>query len=271
MSVVQKIIKYFAIAFAFFLSFSIISALISVFMAFGNWLDYKKDGIFENLETIEILDADTISSLDIDVSGVNIWVKVGERLQVQTNSRDIQVKQRKDNLSIKGTEDSWDSKGRVYDLVIYFPVDFTFQEVSINTGVGALSIEELSTKKMELDLGVGKVRIDKLIVFDQMKMDSGVGEVEIKDANLKNLDLNMGVGKFTLNAKLLGNCKVHHEVGEMVLNLIGGENDYQIHFNKGLGSVTIQEDEILDNQTIGVGSNYIDIDGGIGKIDIHFA
>ena len=121
-----------------------------------------------------------------------------------------------------------------------------------------------------MELGAGKVTIDKLNVFDQTDIDSGAGEVEIRDGELNNLDLNMGVGKFTLNTKLSGNSTIDHGVGAFTLNLIGSKSDYQIYVNKGLGSVSLDGEEVADNQTIGTGSNRLEIDGGVGKIDIHF-
>lgn len=269
MSEVQRIVKYLAIAFAFFLIFSIISGIISTFMAIGNLLNHNKDSILENFETIEISDDETISTLDIDIVGANIIIKAGEKFQIKTNSKYIEVKQEMKKISIKENENSWLYKGKTADLIIYIPINFIFQKVSIETGAGLVEIESLSTKDMDLDLGAGKAEIEKLTVFNQVEIDSGAGEVKIQDANLNNLDLNMGVGKVTMNTKLSGRSTIDHGVGALTLNLIGEKDDYQIHLNKGLGSITIQE-EALDNQTIGTGSNYLDIDGGIGKIDIHY-
>ena len=270
MSSAQKIIKYLAIAFALFLTFSIISGIGYAFISIGNLFDSNKKSVTEKLEMIEIKEEDTISSLEIDVGGTNIIVKSGEVFQVQTDSKYIQVKQDHHKLSIQEKENSWFSNGETADLIVSVPTEFIFREVSIEVGAGRLEIEELATNNLDLELGAGKVTIDKLNVFDQADIDSGAGEVEIRDGELSNLDLNMGVGKFTLNTKLSGNSTIDHGVGAFHLNLIGSKNDYQIHFNKGLGSVSLDGDEVVDNQTIGTGSNRLEIDGGVGKIDIHF-
>lgn len=270
MSEVQKIIKYLAIAFALFLTFSIISGIVYAFIAIGNLFDSNQESVTEDLETIAIREEETISSLDLDVSGVNIIVKIGKNFQVQTNSKYIQMKQENGKLSIKEKENSWFSSGETAYLIVYIPKEFIFQEVSIEAGAGHVEIEELLSKEMDLDLGAGQVEIEKLTVLNQTEIDSGAGEVVIQDSILNNLDLNMGVGKFTLNAKLVGSSKIDHGVGELRLNLIGTKEDYQIHLNKGLGSTTIQGAEISDDQTIGTGSSRLAIDGGVGKIDVHF-
>lgn len=270
MSAAQKIIKYLAVAFALFLTFSIISGIGYAFISIGNLFDSNKKSVTEKLEMIEIKEEDTISSMEIDVGATNITVKSGEVFQVQTNSKDIQVKQDNHKLSIQEKENSWFSNGETEDLIVSIPTEFIFQAVSIEAGAGRLEIEELSANNLNLELGAGKVTIDKLNVFDQTDIDSGAGEVEIRDGELNNLDLNMGVGKFTLNTKLSGNSIIDHGVGSFTLNLIGNKTDYQIHVNKGLGSVSLDGDEVLDNQTTGTGSNRLEIDGGVGKIDIHF-
>ena len=105
MSEVQKIIKYLAIAFALFLTFSIISGIVYAFIAIGNLFDSNQESVTEDLETIAIREEETISSLDLDVSGVNIIVKIGKNFQVQTNSKYIQMKQENGKLSIKEKED----------------------------------------------------------------------------------------------------------------------------------------------------------------------
>lgn len=80
----------------------------------------------------------------------------------------------------------------------------------------------------------------------------------------------MSVGKFTLEAAILGNSKIDHGVGSITLNLIGAKEEYKIHVDKGIGTITIDNKNINDNQIIGNGINKIDIDGGIGNMDINF-
>ena len=201
MSGLQKIIKYLAIAFAIFLTFNIISGIGYAFISIGNLFDSNKKSVTEKLEMIEIKEENVISSLEIDVGGTNITVKSGEVFQIQTNSKYIQVKQDNYKLSIQEKENSWFSNGEVADLIVSIPTEFMFQEVSVEAGAGRLEIEELSTNYLSLELGAGKVTIDKLNVFEQADIDSGAGEVEIRDGELNNLDLNMVVGKFTLNTK----------------------------------------------------------------------
>ena len=79
----------------------------------------------------------------------------------------------------------------------------------------------------------------------------------------------MGVEKFNLTNKITENIKVDDEVGKININLIGSKQEYAIKIEKGIGQISIDNKEV-NNGNYGNGSNYIDIDGGVGSIDIKF-
>ena len=55
--------------------------------------------------------------------------------------------------------------------VFYFKYkhDFIFDGIAIETGAGKVDIETLTTKKLYLDLGAGRVEIDNLVALDEAK------------------------------------------------------------------------------------------------------
>ena len=82
--------------------------------------------------------------------------------------------------------------------------------------------------------------------------------------------MNIGVGKVSLVSKLTGNNKIDSGVGKMNLYLIGTLDDYKISIDKGIGTAKIDGENVKDDSTYGTGINSLDIDGGIGSIDIEF-
>ena len=102
-------------------------------------------------------------------------------------------------------------------------------------------------------------------------IDSGAGKVEIKAGNIGNLDFDIATGKVDITAFISGNSKIDSGIGQLNLNLLGKSNDYRIMINKGIGSIKLNNSELSDNSTIGNGVNHIDIDGGIGNINIKIA
>lgn len=269
MSNVQKIIKYLAIAFAMFLTFTITSGIASSLFAISNIFDNKDHyELLEELKDLKIEDAAKV--LDIDITSSNMIIKVGDSLKATTSNKYIECNQDKDSITITEKKHNWIHNSNKSTLVIYVPKDMTFDGVSINSGTGKIEIEKLSTKILNLDLGAGKVDINNLNVLNNTKIDGKAGELVINSSNLNNLDLNMGIGKFKFTGKLSGKSEIDHGLGALSLNLLGNKEDYQIHLDKGLGSATLDNNNIKDDETIGNGINKIDIDGGIGSIDIDF-
>ena len=62
------------------------------------------------------------------------------------------------------------------------------------------------------------------------------------------------------------NTKYPRNIGKIDLNLIG--DNYKFKVNKGIGKITINNNEMKDKTITGTGTSFIDIDGGIGEINI---
>ena len=269
MSKAQQIIRYIAIALAMFLTVSILSAIASGIVMIGNIFSEKNNtDIIDKLNELDI-DGD-IKLLSVDIKSSNVLIKTGDKFKAETSNKYIKCNQNKDRIYITEKSNRLFSKNNKSNLIIYIPEDMILDGVNINNGAGKVKIEKLKTKILDLDLGAGKVNIENLTVLNNSKIEGGAGEITIKDSSLNNMDLNMGVGKFTLEAAILGNSKIDHGVGSITLNLIGAKEEYQIHVDKGIGTITIDNKNINDNQIIGNGINKIDIDGGIGNMDINF-
>lgn len=264
MSSVQKIIKYLALAFAFFLIFTIISWIMYGISIFANLFN-EDNAKEENLSTINV--NEQVKSLDIDVMTVNIKFKEGDILKLATNNNYIKVRQDSNKLSIiekkKGTLFKTDRT----DLIIYVPSSYSFNDVAIDSGTGMVGIDRLTTNNLYLDLGAGKISINNLFVRDSTEIDGGAGEINVNGGILNDLDLDMGVGKFTLSSRIMGNSKIDAGVGEMNLNLMDSSDEYEIKLDKGIGSARLNGKD-MKNGSYGYGSNFIDIDGGVGSINI---
>ena len=83
---------------------------------------------------------------------------------------------------------------------------------------------------------------------------------------INDLDLDIGVGKTTITSKITGNSTIDIGIGSLSLNLIG--NNYTFKVNKGIGKVVIDNKEAGDNEVLGVGSNTIKLNGGIGDTTV---
>ena len=90
--------------------------------------------------------------------------------------------------------------------------------------------------------------------IDEVKMNIGAGTVSIEKLNIK--------------ADVTGKSKIDTGVGNLDLYLTLSEEDYKIDIDKGIGEIKFNDNTIGDNTSIGGGSNYIKINGGVGDINI---
>lgn len=261
----NKIIKYAAMALAIFLIVCIALLGITALVQISNLFSEPKTENKYNELNIN----NNYSILNIDVKDVNIFIKNGSKLKIETDNQYIKVEEKQNQIFIT------EKKHNVFkrddsDLIIYVPSDLTFDMIALDAGAGKIIIEDLKTKKLDFDLGAGKVEIDNLLVLDDAEIDGGAGAIKINNSAINNLELDLGIGKLELTSKLTGYNKIDCGVGETDIDLVGNESDYKIKVEKGLGSVKLKNDDITDNTYYGEGNSVIDINGGIGNIKVNF-
>lgn len=263
----QRIIKYCAIVFALYLIFNIIFGILYGVMSIDNI--FSSDDNVGDLNNVDIDISNNVKYLDIDVSNVSIDIKNGESFKIETDNNKVDITSNNDKIIIRENS-SWLFSNENKNVVIYIPKDLIFQNVNIENGAGKVSIEELNSKKLYLDLGAGKVTINNINISLETEIDSGAGEFIINNGTLTNLDLDMGVGKVYIKSLINGDSEIDAGVGETVLDLIGTINNYKIRIDKGIGDTSINGNKISDSKYHGNGNNVIDIDGGIGKFTVNF-
>lgn len=264
----QKTIKYLAIAFAFFLIFTIFQAILFGISSFSFLFSEKGDnGVTKELT--ELVIKEKISSIDIDVTAVSVIFKESDIFRVETNNKYIKYDINKDNLLIQETKHSFISRKKIGELIIYLPKDVVFDTTILDLGAGRVNIETLKTRKLDIDFGAGEVKIGNLFVTDQANISTGAGKVRINYSEINDLDLDLGVGEFSLTSRLSGKSEVDAGVGEVNLNLYGTSEDYSVEVDGGLGEIKVDGKRVKDG-SYGSGNSIIEIDGGVGNIDIKF-
>ena len=264
----QKVIKYLAIAFAVFLIVNIVSGIYyGVSTLVTAFTEDDSDYISDVLKTIEVSN-DEILSLEIDIDSTSLTIKNGNEFMVETNNEYISSSERNGKLILKEKNRNWFRRSSKSELVITLPLDIKFDNVDIDTGSGKIRIEQLITEKLDFDFGAGSTEIESLEVFDNAKIDGGAGKIKILSGDINDLDLDLGVGEFTMSSSLTGNNKIDAGIGEVNIDLIGNLEQYKIKASKGIGNIRLDGEKIKNDTLYGTGDNYLEIDGGIGDIEI---
>lgn len=264
----QKVIKYIAMIFAIYLAISIIAAVIFGMANIANIFS-SDDGILENMEKTSVVEKN-ITKIEIDIAASNLIIKEGEELAVETNNSYIQTKETNNKLTVSEKKHSSWNKGES-QLILYLPSALELEEIDIETGAGKITADTLKGQIIKLDLGAGEVTIDNIIASQKIEIDGGAGKIEIKDGSLNNLDLDMDVGKVTINANITGNSEIDAGVGELNINVLAPKEEYTWKVEKGIGTIKIDNETISTKGRYGTGTNRLEIEGGVGNINITFA
>lgn len=274
MTTFQRVIKYLALALAVFIIVNIVSAIWFGIFCFSNLLGLSKDNedvvlgeekVITSIENIEI------KTLKISLKYSNLIIKKGNTLTVETHNDNISSSKENNTLVIKEKDSNWfwNNSNPNSNLVVQIPEETEFKSVKIETGAGEISIEEISTDELSLKIGAGKAEIKELNVTKKAKIDGGAGKVDILSGEINNLDLDMGVGKFAITTKLTGNNKIDAGVGKLDINLTDEAENYTIKADNGIGAINFNGKTVINEAVYGSGDSVIDIDGGIGGIDIN--
>ena len=144
MTSAQKIIKYTAIAFAIFLIFTIVSAILGGIYGVDNIIGLSnKEKTNEELTTLNCGDYNNLRSLEIDINYSELEIKEGDKFLIQTNNKEIECNHLNNQIKIKENDKWFNSKSKA--LVIYIPSNYEFDNVDIETGAGKVYIESIKT------------------------------------------------------------------------------------------------------------------------------
>lgn len=281
MSEIQKVIKYLAIAFAIFLSVNIIGGIVTaLFMGlsiFGFITEQpeQKETVSLNSQKIELTQSnEEIENLKIEIGYSRLTIKTGEKLEIEAKNKDntLEVKTQKNTLIVKDNK-IWTFLNQQEDseIVITLPKNNFLDKVRIEAGSGEVTISDIQMHQLDFEVGAGSSKISNIVVENKTKIEGGAGKVVIQDSILNDLDLDVGVGEFQINhTAIFGNSDIDAGIGKLGITLKGTENDYQIRGSRGLGSFTIENNEIEDEKIYGDGEHRIKIDAGVGKVGIDF-
>ena len=267
MTSLQKVIKYIAIAFATFLSVSIIGGIL---MALSN-ISFLLSGSKGDAGDMKTYSVDSgVSSLSLELSGAELQIKTAEEFSVESNNKYIEVESDNGELRIYETKKLFSYSPKGLTVILNIPEGFVFDDAEIETGAGKVEIDGLSADTLDISFGAGEADIRNLVANSSANIDGGAGELSIDGGLLRNLELDMGVGELTLESRLEGKSCLDYGVGETNLVLRGNREDYKIEIDKGVGEALLEGENMKDDSVYGAGTNEIDIDGGIGAISIEF-
>ena len=223
--------------------------------------------VLDDSQTYEI--TSDIHSLDIQINAADFKIVSADDFSVESNLKYLSVSEKDGVLKIVDEAKS-NSNYTNAILTLYVPNGIVFHDVDIETGAAKMTVDTLSASSVELKLGAGDVRFESLNASANVDIEGGAGQITIVSGTLNDLSLEMGIGELNLTAAVLGESDLKFGVGESNVTLNGSKDDYKVDIEKGIGNITVDGKTVTDSGSIGNGQNHIEIEGGVGTINLKF-
>ena len=254
----QRLIKMIAIGLAIFIILAMINGLIFLF-------DIVTSNIGDDNVTYKVYDIKDVSNIDIDISASNLVIKNSEVFKIEITDR-TNYSVENNTLYIKD-KSKWFKK-HLDNMVVYIPYEKEFNDIKIHGGAGSITIDDLNTKSLLLELGDGKATIDNIEITNKLTVHGGAGDFKISNGDLNKVDIDMGVGNFNIAAMILNGGNIDVGVGNLDVDLLDDIENYSFEITKGIGNIKVDGNNVTKG-TIGTGSSLIKINGGVGNIKVY--
>ena len=265
MTSAQKIIKYIAVGFACLLAFSIISGIVAAGAGILTAVGVINS---KNVETIDCGGYE--KCLNLEISFADLYIKKGENFEVEADDN-FEVTKTDEKMVVKDKKPgNWFYRDN-RKVIVTVPEDMNFDAVGIGGKGGKIEIEKISANELTLSVGAGETIVKDIKISDKAKIDTGAGRFAVESGEINDANINLGVGETDIRAAITGDSKVNAGIGAVKLDLLLPESEYTIKVDRGIGEIKFNGNSMSDGSVIGSGKNKLDVDGGIGEINIKTA
>lgn len=222
-----------------------------------------------------------VSKMKFEIGGADLYLKENDnnseiKITLQKGEPDLlQVKLQENKLKISYEKNGKISKDDFGEIVVSIPSQKQFEKFKLEIGAGEAEIDipQLLAKTMKLEIGAGKLYVNKASASERLEVSVGAGKAELSHMMAGELSINCGVGRCNFEGTLLHNMEVECGVGHVDVQLTGKESDYNYSVSCALGKIKINDNSISAlvsekevQHTNAVGN--ISLECGLGKINL---
>lgn len=221
--------------------------------------------------------SDNVKELDIKFSYGEFRMVTGPEFLVQTEGYDdeaVIIEEVGERFVIRDERKKTTFLGATkrdnYIIQLVIPEERFFERVKISTGAAEFRVDSLKANILKLEMGAGEITFDHLEVVNYAKISGGAGELRVNAGSINDMQLSLGAGQVDISAAITGDSKLSAGVGELNLQLQGSADDYSVTVSKGIGACNVYGAVGVNGKTYGNGANRIQVNGGVGEINIRF-
>lgn len=175
----------------------------------------------------------TIEAADVDAIQV-IGVNLSEASSVELSGDTLYI----DNTSVKVVVFGINMGEKVTDedpgVTVKVPRGFAFEEISVDSGVGTVTMDGITTRELELSSGTGCIEATDMTCGD-VDIDAGVGSVTLylnDQMTDYDMDLSPGIGAVYVDDIQQSEINHTNQNADYSLNVDGGVGEVKLYFNK---------------------------------------
>ena len=218
-------------------------------------------GLFDNLiphsdkspgnVCTEELSVDKFSNLVFDTTISNINVKTGDSYMVSYKCLVPKIKSSGDTLTISQSKGSNYRRNTTSEITVTIPEGAALNKLSLDTGVGEISLDALTAADAEFDTGVGDLYVTGCS-FATCDVDGGTGDLSFENCAFDEMDIDGGTGNITVTSSQ---------------SLDG----YMMDLDSGTGDITINGNDYDDEYEVNEhAKKHLVIDSGLGDIVVRY-
>ncbi len=197
----------------------------------------------------------SVSELNINVNSDNVKIISSDTFKVEGKETKLNIYEKNGVLSIENKTKLNVFKKSAEEVKIYVPEDYVFDKVKLEVGAGKVEVDKLNVKNnFDLEIGGGTVILND-IKCDKTMIEVGAGEIKGK-VESSDIDIDCGAG-------------------DINLEVVGNKEEYSYELDVGVGKLKVGDIVIngIGKKEIGNESrkNIIKVDCGAGNINIEFS
>ncbi|MBQ8857441.1 MAG: DUF4097 family beta strand repeat protein [Lachnospiraceae bacterium] len=214
-----------------------------------------------------------VKSLYLETKGAEIEVggnSNGEFVVRTDGKYEIYVRNEILYIKSKGIQD--EHKMLIEIPTLQVPGEMLFEEVEMKADACDISMDQISAKEFDLEIGAGRIEIGQLVA-EYGEFDVGAGEIIVTYGNMNECDVNVDMGNFEYTGMILRHGDVECNMGNTAFDLERGVEDYNFEIECGAGNVSIGNqnfsglgtEKFINNQV----QEQFDIECNMGNVSIN--
>lgn len=167
-------------------------------------------------------------------------------------------------------------KAEDYDarVIVTVPGDAVPEQIMVNTDMGDIDIEDISTDDLNLYTGMGDIDVEDVAFAQTLNAETGIGDIDVGVAYVEEyIGLTSGMGDVELTGMLAADNTLNSGMGDITVETSLFEAEVQYTLDCGMGEVRVDDrirGQHITSSAMNESDYYLSAEAGMGDIRVEF-